>query len=287
MFVKDNSIQSVIEYFKEQLGDVFSERELRQLTKQVCCSRLQLNIDDVFPPSNAQCSESDLLYFRSIVKRIQQGEPMQYVLGSTYFYNLELDVTPYVLIPRPETEELVDWIVQSYPNNSLQVIDIGSGSGCIALALQKARPNWNVEAVDISEDALNLIAKNASKNKLSIHLTNADARSSAMKTYFESYNIIVSNPPYIPIRDKSLMAKHVVDYEPELALFVTDDDPLIFYRQIALFARKKLVLGGALFFELNEDLAEETVRLLDGIGFSSIELKTDLQGKNRMLKAGL
>lgn len=285
MFVKNNFIESVVDYFRVELLPIFSEREIRFIAKSVCSKRLTLDVHAIFPPKGVTCSESDLLFFRSVVKRLQAGEPFQYVLGSTFFYNVELEVNQHVLIPRPETEELVDWIIQSHDDSKRHVLDVGTGSGCIALALNTERPSWSIEAVDISKEALGLVKENAVKNNLKVIITQADARSREMVTESNCYDIIVSNPPYIPVKDKAEMAKHVVDFEPNLALFVLDNDPLIFYREIAFFALKKLDLNGVLYFELNEDLARETKDLLHHIGYRNVELKHDLQGKLRMLKA--
>jgi release factor glutamine methyltransferase len=286
MFVSDNSLESVLKYFQEKLRGTFTDRESRMIAKSVITQRLNLDGTLIFPPRNMTVSESDLLHFRSVIKRLQAGEPAQYVVGSTFFYNIELMCDERALIPRPETEELVDWIVRdAYFKDHLSILDIGTGSGCIALSLKKEFPEARVEAVDFSEDALNLARENAELNDLMVKFSQQDARNSEMITASKTYTIIVSNPPYIPEVDKLKMANHVVDYEPNLALFVSNDDPLIFYRQIAMFALKKLDLNGALYFELNEDLAQETVELLKGLGFNSVELREDLQGKLRMLKA--
>jgi release factor glutamine methyltransferase len=231
-------------------------------------------------------SESDLLYFRSAVKRILAGEPYQYVLGTTYFYNLELDTDARALIPRPETEELVDWIVKDFSIYSEgQLLDVGTGSGCIALSLKSVLSNWTVSAVDVSIDALNLVQQNAEKNELNVGLIEDSALNFNESLYAGNYSVIVSNPPYIPNKDRARMAPHVLDFEPELALFVEDKSPLIFYQKIAEFAVKKLALNGALYFELNEDLAEETKVLMTKVGFTNCEVRQDLQGRQRMLKA--
>jgi release factor glutamine methyltransferase len=286
MFVSDNSLESVLKYFQEKLRGTFTDRESRMIAKSVIMQRLNLDSSQIFPPRNMTVSESDLLHFRSVIKRLLAGEPAQYVVGSTFFYNIELFCDERALIPRPETEELVDWIVRDvYLHDQLSILDIGTGSGCIALALKKEFPEAVVEAVDFSEEALNLARENAEQNDLMVAFSQQDARNSEMTTASEKYTVIVSNPPYIPVMDKEKMAAHVVDFEPNLALFVDDHDPLIFYRQIGKFARKKLDLNGALYVELNEDLADETVQLLQEIGFDEIVIRKDLQGKKRMLKA--
>lgn len=286
MFVKDNSIASVFGYFEERLSPTFSSREIKTIAKSFIAKRLNWENSDFLMRQKDTVSESDLLYFRNAVKRILAGEPFQYVLGTTFFYNLELDTDKRALIPRPETEELVDWMIKDF--TSLEegtLIDIGTGSGCIALAMKKALPKWSVTAVDVSKEALSLVAQNALKNQLDVALIEDSALNFNEVLYADKYTVIVSNPPYIPIKDSAQMAQHVLDFEPEMALFVSDDNPLIFYQQIAEFALKKLALNGALYVELNENLAEDTKALLNRIGFTNLELRQDLQGRNRMLKA--
>jgi release factor glutamine methyltransferase len=288
MFVKDNSIASVLGYFEERLSPTFSNREIKTIAKSFIAKRLNWEKSDFLMRQKDTVSESDLLYFRSAVKRILAGEPFQYVLGTTFFYNLELDTDQRALIPRPETEELVDWMIKDFTSlKEGTLIDIGTGSGCIALAMKKALTKWSVTAVDVSKEALSLVAQNALKNQLEVALIEDSALNFNEALYADKYTVIVSNPPYIPKKDSAQMAQHVLDFEPELALFVSDDNPLIFYQQIAEFALKKLALNGALYVELNEDLAHETKALLNKIGFNHTEIRQDLQGRNRMLKAWL
>lgn len=288
MFVKDNSIASVLGYFEERLSPTFTSREIKTIAKSFISKRLNWANSDFLMRQKDTVSESDLLYFRTAVKRIIAGEPFQYVLGIGFFYNLELDTDKRALIPRPETEELVDWMVNNYSSlDKGTLIDIGTGSGCIALAMKKALPKWSVTAVDISKEALSLVAQNALKNQLEVALIEDSALNFNEALYSDKYTVIVSNPPYIPIKDSAQMAQHVLDFEPEMALFVPDNDPLIFYQQIAEFALKKLALNGALYVEFNENLAHETKALLNKIGFNNTEIRQDLQGRNRMLKAWL
>jgi release factor glutamine methyltransferase len=286
MFVKDNSIASVLGYFEERLSPTFSSREIKAIAKSFIAKRLNWESSDFLIRQKDTVSESDLLYFRNAVKRVIAGEPVQYVLGTTFFYNLEIDTDKRALIPRPETEELVDWMIKDF--NSLKegsLIDIGTGSGCIALAMKKALPLWSVTAVDISNEALSLVAQNALKNQLEIALIEDSALNFNEALYADKYTVIVSNPPYIPKKDSDQMAQHVLDFEPAMALFVSDNDSLIFYQKIAEFALKKLALDGTLYVELNENLAKETEALLNKIGFNKTEMRQDLQGRNRMLKA--
>ena len=286
MFVKDNSIASVFGYFEERLSPTFSSREIKTIAKSFIAKRLNWEASDFLMRQKETVSESDLLYFRNAVKRIVAGEPFQYVLGTTFFYNLELDTDTRALIPRPETEELVDWMIKDFSSlDAGTLLDLGTGSGCIALSMKKALPSWSMSAVDVSKEALSLVQQNATKHQLEVDLIEDNALAFNEALYADKYTVIVSNPPYIPQKDSAKMAQHVLDFEPEMALFVADDNPLIFYQQIGEFALKKLDLNGALYFELNENLAEETKALLNKIGFNNTEIRQDLQGRNRMLKA--
>jgi release factor glutamine methyltransferase len=286
MFVKDNSIASVLGYFEERLSPTFSSREIKTIAKSFIAKRLNWEPSDFLIRQKDTVSESDLLYFRNAVKRVIAGEPVQYVLGTIFFYNLEIDTDKRALIPRPETEELVDWMIKDFTSlKEGSLIDIGTGSGCIALAMKKALPLWSVTAADISNEALSLVAQNALKNQLEIALIEDSALNFNEALYADKYTVIVSNPPYIPKKDSDQMAQHVLDFEPAMALFVSDNDSLIFYQKIAEFALKKLALNGTLYVELNENLAKETEALLNKIGFNKTEVRQDLQGRNRMLKA--
>jgi release factor glutamine methyltransferase len=230
-------------------------------------------------------SESDLLYIRSYVKRLQESEPFQYILGETEFYGLTLKCDKRALIPRPETEELVDWISEN--SNIEKVLDICSGSGCIALALKTVYKNASILGVDISEEANDLAKQNAQLNKLDVTFESADALEIEADFWntLSELDLIVSNPPYIPEKEKEEMAANVLDFEPHLALFVENNSPIIFYECIADLAIQKLKIGGFLYFELHHLYSAEVIAYLEKTGFQQIEVRKDLQGKNRMLKA--
>jgi len=219
------------------------------------------------------------------IEAIKQGKPYQYVIGYTWFYSLKMMVNKAVLIPRSETEELVNWVVQDYKNNQqiLDILDIGTGSGCIALAL-KANLNANVSAVDISETALEVAKQNAKFNTLNIHFELFDVLNYLPNNQSAQYDIIISNPPYIVLNEKPLMDNIVTKYEPGVALFVPNENPLLFYEQVARFARQYLKPGGSLYFELNENYAYETKALIEKFGFKDVVVNKDLQGKERMLR---
>ena len=285
MFVKENTILAARAYFKDRLQIQFSESELKSMWKQLICKRFDWNDSEFLLSSENRMSESDLLYVRSFVKRLQANEPFQYILGETTFCDLTLICDSRALIPRPETEELVSWISELLNLNS--IIDVCSGSGCIALGLKSHFPKANVFGVDLSQDANNLAQSNAIRNNLSVDFLIADALNlnSEFWENIVSVDVIVSNPPYITQNEKAFMNPNVLDYEPHLALFVPNDSPIIFYERIARLALQKLNQNGFLFYELNPDFADQVIEMLKILGFSNIELKNDLQGKKRMLKA--
>ena len=288
VFVQTNTIQAVKSYFKERLQDHFSESELKFMFKETAMARLNLTASEYVLCDTNLLSESDLLFFRSVVKRLLSNEPFQYIIGKTFFFGLEIATDSRALIPRPETEELVDWIAQEFPkNSSIRIADICTGSGCIALALKSYFSNAQVFATDISQEALLLTQENAKKLNLSITTLLSDAKipDSAVSSQLQNSEIWVSNPPYIPMKEKIEMRENVLAFEPHLALFVSNEDPLIFYREIGKNAHLNLKSGGKLFFEIHEDLSKEIVDILKLIGFVNMEMRKDLQGKMRMIKA--
>lgn len=219
--------------------------------------------------------------------QLKLEKPIQYILGSTQFLDLEFKVDENVLIPRPETEELVRWIIDDFEkigNKEINILDIGTGSGCIAISLAKYLKNAKVKALDISEKALEVAKQNALLNEVEIELVRADILNKVI--YKEKYDIIVSNPPYVRMLEKEQMKSNVIENEPELALFVEDEDSLVFYRKISEFAKSNLKKGGCLYFEINQYLGEETKALLEN-DFYEVELHKDMFGNDRMLKGKL
>lgn len=292
MFVQTNSVQSIREYFKSRLENMFSDNEIKLIGNEVICQRLKLSPSDLIGLNDQLLSESDLLFFRSVVKRLLNNEPFQYIVGNAHFYGLELISDKRALIPRPETEELVEWVKEVYVNNNkgLTIVDVCTGSGCVALALQSVFSDSKIFATDISSEALQLAKENAAKTGFDIEFKQFSALDEVEyneKANFqlESFDCWVSNPPYIPEEEKKLMAENVLEFEPHLALFVPNEKALVFYDKIAQMAIKYLKSNGNLFFEIHENLANETKVLLEKIGFQSIEIRKDLQGKDRMIKA--
>lgn len=284
MFVSDNSVRSVKQYFNDRLKDIFSEREIRMMFQLSAEKRLNISSSELILADSVRMSESDLLFFHSIVKRLLNKEPFQYIHGETEFYGLRIKTDERVLIPRPETEELVDWIVQSQHANLQNIADICSGSGCIALSLKSKFPEVIVTGFDISDGALEVSVENASLNHLNVDFEKSNALKDELPLPDNSVDVIVANPPYVTDSEKIRMQEHVLLYEPHLALFVEDESPFVFYDKIACMAMKKLKPGGYLYFEINEKYGAEIIGLLGRYGYKNIELKEDLQGKNRMIR---
>ncbi|MCF6332069.1 MAG: peptide chain release factor N(5)-glutamine methyltransferase [Draconibacterium sp.] len=275
-------MRATIQYIEKELAEMYPKTEVQGFEHFIFESVCGWNYTSQVLMKNKKISSLEIQKIEAIVRRLKMYEPLQYILGETEFYGLNLKVTPAVLIPRPETEELVHWIIESNAFGSPQVLDIGTGSGCIALALKKQIKNAEVSGVDISKEALEVAKQNAENNKLEVGFFQSDILS------WEHYNwkvfdIIVSNPPYVREIEKQKMQANVLEYEPENALFVSDENPLVFYHRIAEFAKKYLVDRGKLFFEINEFLGAETCKLLENKGFVDVELKKDMNGKTRML----
>ena len=224
-------------------------------------------------------------HFSEALIRLKQHEPIQYIIGETDFYGLPFKVTKDTLIPRPETEELVEWLVSDLKNinDTITILDIGTGSGCIAITLAKELKNARVSAIDISEGAIKVARENAALNKVEVMFDIADILATDM--VLQSYDVIVSNPPYVRNLEKKLMQANVLEFEPGTALFVEDNDPLLFYRKIANLALKHLNKDGILYFEINEYLGSEMKQLLEDLGFGDIIIKKDIYGKDRMMRS--
>ncbi|WP_346882105.1 peptide chain release factor N(5)-glutamine methyltransferase [uncultured Algibacter sp.] len=221
---------------------------------------------------------------------LKQQKPIQYILGETEFYGLPFKVSEHTLIPRPETEELVAWVlsVESSINRPLKILDIGTGSGCIAIALANNLPNARIYALDVSKDALEIAKHNAELNKVKIEFLNVDILNAETWGFNDlKFDIIVSNPPYVRAQEKELMKPNVLENEPHLALFVTNENPLQFYDAITKFAIDKLSHSGLLFFEINEYLGNDMMQMLKQNKFENIELRQDMFKKDRMIKAVL
>jgi release factor glutamine methyltransferase len=265
------------------LEESFDEREAANLFKYTLEDYFRKRYFDI---KDYQLSDDETEELNYIYEKIANHYPVQYLFHSAHFYGLEFYVDEHVLIPRPETEELTDWIIKDNPETSLAVLDIGTGSGCIPVVLKKYKPDWTVVALDISEEALAVAEKNAAKHQTEIHFIQADILTGQhAETLNRKFDIIVSNPPYIPMSERDKMSASTVLHEPHLALFVENDNALIFYEAIADFARTHLSENGKLYFELNEYNAEAAETMLLNKGFQDVVLKKDHAGKWRMLCA--
>ena len=265
-----------IDYIISQLRGFYPEEELRELAYWVIEETTGLTRTQIL----TECKGTQIIpNIEIILQKLRAHEPIQYIFGHTEWRGLDLLVTPATLIPRPETAELIDWILESCDRSKpLHVLDIGTGSGCIAIALKKSAPLWQVIGIDISQDALEIAHENAKRNSVEVEWTQADILSPITNYQFPILDIIVSNPPYICHREKANMDTRVLDYEPHSALFVPDDEPLLFYRRIAAMKSAK-----SLYFEINEAYGKEVCDMLKELGYTDIQLKHDIYGKPRMV----
>lgn len=270
-------------YIHEKLSDFYSPDEVKSFTHLLLQDVCGYSLVDIATHKFNNLSDAQVRKLEDIVVRLQNNEPYQYILGETEFYGMSFSVTPDVLIPRPETEELVEWIVSENDLQNPKILDIGTGSGCIAVALAKKIPGSEIQAWDISDNALNVARKNAKLNDVEIEFSKKDILSEFSEGF--NFDIIVSNPPYVLEKEKADMAKNVLNYEPHLALFVPDDTALIFYEKIAQLALNMLPKEGKLFFEINRQKGSEIVEVLSTKGFVNVELRTDISGNDRMIRA--
>jgi release factor glutamine methyltransferase len=279
MFVSDNLLKTAQGYFNEQLQGLYSEMACKQMWQQILEKRFDWTPTDLLLKQQERLSESDLLYIRSFVKRLQANEPFQYIIGETYFADLRLKTDARALIPRPETEELVA-LAKAQGFTYSKIIDFCTGTACIALALKKSYPAAQVSALDLSEGAIELARENAQLNNLEIQAIVQDifAWQSA-----EQFDLIVSNPPYIPQNETVLMQANVLEHEPHMALFVPDQTPLLFYERLAQIALSNLQSSGIMVLEVHENLAQQSLSLFAAEHFSRKEIHRDLQGKERMI----
>jgi release factor glutamine methyltransferase len=277
------TIKHYRDYFIQELTPLYDVGEVESFFYLILESKHQLQRVDLALQPELAFSESELKIWSFILDQLKKEIPIQYILGVTNFYGLEFEVNSAVLIPRPETEELVDWIIQSSKVQSkLKILDIGTGSGCIAIALAKNLPNAQVFALDVSEQALATAKKNAKKNQ--VHLSFIHQSILETEDLAQEFDVIVSNPPYVRELEKHEIKNNVLDNEPHLALFVEDNDALIFYRKIAQLAQKNLNSEGQLYFEINQYLGQETLNLLQEMGFKNCELRQDIYGNDRMIQ---
>lgn len=274
--------------FREELQKIYPEaREREEVFFLTAMHLMHFNKTELHMAlvEKKQLRSDQIRNFEYLLSELKNHKPIQYLLGKTFFYNIDLKVDENVLIPRAETEELVHWILLEISSISRpRILDIGTGSGCIALSLKKQLPQSEIYALDCFCEAIECAQKNAHLNDLSVHFIQADILEK-FPEYLPLFDIIVSNPPYVRPSEKALMSQNVLKYEPSAALFVPEEHPLIFYEKIAAWSLNKLVPQGALYFEINQYLSEETLDLLKKMGYKNIQLKNDAQGAARMIKA--
>ncbi len=272
-------------YFKNKLKDLYPEEEIGSFFYILTEKILTLKRVEVALELQRKLTSEETSLFEKALQELEKEVPIQYIIGETAFFGLTFKVNPSVLIPRPETEELVDWIVKDYAEikQPFTILDIGTGSGCIAISLARNLLKAKLVALDISSKAIKTASENANLNKVAVSFLEQDILT--LKNLEASYDVIVSNPPYVTISEKQKMQSNVLVYEPHNALFVSDETPLLFYKSIAETAFKSLKRKGNLYFEINEAYGSEIVIMLHDLGFKNVELKKDFFGKNRMIKA--
>ena len=263
--------------FLKSITPLYNKDEARSLYYMLCEEYLALSKSKLIIEEDMDLSIDKTTKLYNCLDRLKKHEPIQYVLGKTLFMGMNFKVNPSVLIPRPETEELVNIILKNELGNKT-VLDIGSGSGCIAVSLAKYSTKTSVTALDICKDAIELSQRNAKENDVNLEFINADILNYKSD---KKYDIIVSNPPYVLESEKKHMSKNVLDYEPELALFVKNDDPLQFYKAILDFAKNTLNKNGEIYFEINESYKDEIMELVNNYGYSNVDCKLDVFGKYR------
>ncbi len=285
-----NKLKDIVDFFKADLKSYYSENELNAITVNVFESLLNINRQNMALYPEKRLNESQIVMLIKVIKRLKNYEPLQYIIGSTDFLDLKLNIKPLVFIPRPETEEFVLWIEQHLRTNRAKksyLIDIGTGSGCIALSLKKRLPDFSVSGIDINPAAIALAKENARLSGLKVNFFEKDIFNFHSDEFFvkNQWDVIVSNPPYVKLSEKNIIDQNVLNYEPPDALFVEDNKPLIFYEAISDIAQKSFKDGGMLFFEINELMGEYVKDLLENKGFDDIEIKKDIHDKERFVKA--
>ena len=271
--------------FIEALTNLYGADEAESFFYLILENKHNLRRVDMALNPDLSFSEAQLQVWNSLLEQLQLEIPIQYLLGSTSFYGLEFKVNENVLIPRPETEELVDWIIENQKgkDQKIKILDIGTGSGCIAISLAKNLPHAQVFAIDVSKGALATAKENAKTNGVNVHFIEQNILETT--DLLQDFDIIVSNPPYVRELEKQEIKNNVLEHEPHLALFVANDDALVFYIKITALAQKNLVAQGELYFEINQYLGKEMIAMVQDFGFTTIELKKDIYANDRMLRA--
>ncbi|MCF8715762.1 peptide chain release factor N(5)-glutamine methyltransferase [Joostella atrarenae] len=282
-------LKEIKELYQSELKDLYPLAEITTFFNWLCESYLQLKPYQIQQEYTTVISGESVSSFKAALADLKAEKPIQYILGNAHFYGLEFAVNKHTLIPRPETEELVSWVLENVKTDKeINILDIGTGSGCIPIAIAKNFSKANVYAIDISKEALEVAKLNAVNNNVNVSFSEVDIlKASNLADIFpkvDEYDVIISNPPYVRNLEKVEIKNNVLQYEPETALFVADDNALIFYNKIAALASDSLVENGELYFEINQYLGEEMLQLMDKHNFRNNELRKDLFGNYRMLK---
>jgi release factor glutamine methyltransferase len=283
-YFRSMTLKEAHQQLKQTLKNIYEEHEVVVIIALVLEKITGLSRVDRLLNPDALLSKSQEDLFSIYSEELSKHRPVQYVIKEAWFFSMKFYVDEQVLIPRPETEELVQWILSEVQTKAT-ILDIGTGSGCIAVALKKKWPQWRIIACEISEKALAIARRNAVSNGTDLEFLQLDFLDRSKWKNLPEMQLIVSNPPYIPIKERDNMQLNVVDYEPSIALFVPDEDPLLYYRAMGEFAMIKLKKGGKLFVEVHESLAFSVKKLFSFLGFDQTEIRMDIQGKPRMIKA--
>ncbi len=279
------TVQKIYRHFLTSLKEIYSHNEAAKITDMIFEWAVGISKSDLLVNPDRQINSSAIQQLNNVLIKLLQHIPVQYIIGEAWFYKLKLKVSPAVLIPRPETEELVLEILNHLKvNTQSTVLDVGTGSGCIAIAIKKNAPQTTVSAIDISNEALQIAKENAARQEVAVSFLQLNFLEENSWKTLPFYDVIVSNPPYIPDNEKDLIDKNVTAHEPHTALFVPIESPLIFYEKIAVFCKTHLNKNGKIFMETHEEFAESVARLFDETGYQS-EIKKDMFGKDRMVMA--
>ncbi len=283
----DQTIKTIQDLFKEELKMIYPQREIESIVYILLEHLLNYSKIEIQLNKNEKIEQNIFDQITSALRDLKKSIPIQYIIGETEFYDLTFKVNKHTLIPRQETEELVHAIITENKTASPKILDVGTGSGCIPVVLACNISGANVSSIDISEGAIVMAKENATLNNVAIDFYHRNFLKWEEYSWDKGYDIIVSNPPYVKESEKELMEDNVLTYEPHTALFVDDNDPLIFYKRIAEFAKVHLKKGGKLYFEINEALGQEMIELQESLGLSSVRLMKDLNGRDRMTSAEL
>ena len=274
----------IVHEIRDALSGIYPPSEALSLAKMLLVEVFDFSTLELYGGKDKEISGKRRDVLDEMIRRLKKNEPIQYIIGVESFCGLTFEVNPSVLIPRPETQELVGWIAgDCEEKEACRILDIGTGSGCIPVSLAHRLPKAEVESWDISEDALQVARRNAERNGVEVLFRQKDVLKASPDE--ARYDVIVSNPPYIAEKEKVDMEANVLDWEPSIALFVPDEDPLLFYRTIAQLGFSMLKEGGALYFEINRAYGQETIQMLEAMGYKDIELRKDSWGNDRMMKA--